>query len=124
MTSNPPPFRPLVSRTLMLVRPGGVDVPVHVAVGAPYRPATGKGLEDQAGCLVLTCDDPDLSVEVSGFDEFEALVSAVSFLQQFLIKITDEMGGRLQTLDGRPVDPVSSAFRRQIQRFTSGWGQS
>lgn len=119
MNPSPPPFQPMVSRSLKLIRPDGIDIPIYVAAGIPYRPAIMKGFEDQAGCLVLTCDDPDLTTEVCGFDEFEALAAAVSSLQLYLVKIVEETGGQLQTLDGRPVDPIGSVFLRQMQEFVS-----
>jgi hypothetical protein len=92
-------------------------MPIHVAIGAPYRPATMPGLQDQAGCLVLTCDDPDLATEICGFDELEALAAALSFLQLYLIKITEETSGKLTMMDGSPVDPSGSMFLRQMREF-------
>jgi hypothetical protein len=92
-------------------------MPIYVAISAPYRPASLRGAQDQAGCLVLTCDDPNLATEISGFDELEALAAAVSFLQLYLIKITEETGGQLKTTGGSPVDPSGSIFLQQMREF-------
>jgi hypothetical protein len=112
-------FEPIASRDLLLVRADGMEIPIHVAIGAPYPLVRVEGSECSAGCLVLTCDDPDLASEVVGSDLMEALAVALSFLELYLIKIVEETDGVLQNADGSAFRPDGSIFLREARRFVS-----
>ncbi len=102
--------------------PDGTTVAIHVALGAPYRPAMLDG--NYAGCQVLTCDDPDLSSEVIGRDEMDALAVALEFLELYLIKIVEETHGRLSELDGTPIDPRGSGILLHARKFVANKRQA
>ena len=51
-------FIPIAFRDLIFVGPDGYEMPIHIAIGAPYAEAKAEEAKGEAGCLVLTCDDP------------------------------------------------------------------
>jgi hypothetical protein len=111
-------FVPMAQRDLILVRPDGYQMPIHVAVGAPYAKATSEGMEDHAACLVLTCDEPDLATEVFGQDEMEALTAGLEFIETFLTNLTDD-GGKLTSPDGAPFDPSGSILLKESRKLSA-----
>jgi len=112
-------FSAIASRDLLFVSQDGVKRPMHVAVGRPYFPAEEPEMRMQnyAGCKVLTCDDPDLAVEVIGADQMEALSAALEYLTLFLRKLSQESGGELLNQNGTRFDPDGSPFFRQFRKF-------
>ena len=88
-------------------------MPIHVAIGAPYAEAEAEEAKGRAGCLVLTCDDPDLTTEITGADEMEALLAGLEFLQSFLVNLESIGGGKLKALDGSPFDPNGSILLQE-----------
>lgn len=116
--SNEKSFVPIASRQLVFVGPDSYEMPVHVAIGAPYTPARAEELKGYAGCLVLTTDDPALATEVFGADEMEALIAGLEFIESFLTKLAAMGGGRLTTVDGKPFDPAGSVLLKQSRELT------
>jgi hypothetical protein len=110
-------FRPVAVRELVHVSKDGYELPVYLAVSAPYFPAETEGMEAYAGCLVQTCDDPDLAVEMFGADEMEALLAGLEYIELFLanvLKVGD--GGELRTTSGQPFDPSGSVLLKESRR--------
>jgi hypothetical protein len=107
-------FVPIASRDLIFVGPDGYEMPIHVAISAPYAEAVAQEMKGQAACLVLTCDDPDLATEITGADEMEALLAGLEFLQSFLVNLATTGKGSLKTVDGLPFDHDGSI---QLQEF-------
>jgi hypothetical protein len=112
-------FVPIAERDLILVGSDGYEMPVHVAVGAPYEPADAKEMEGYAGCQVLACDDSRLATEVLGADKMEALVAALEFIESFLKQMVVEAGGPLKTIEGQHFDPSGSALLKASRRLQS-----
>ncbi|SHN36831.1 hypothetical protein [Rhizobacter sp. OV335] len=106
-------FVSLASRDLIFVGPDGYEMPIHVAISAPYADAKAEEAKGEAGCLVLTCDDPDLTTEITGADEMEALLAGREFLQSFLVNLESIGGGKLKALDGSPFDPNGSILLQE-----------
>jgi hypothetical protein len=110
-------FKAIASRDLILVMPDGFEKPIHVAIGAPYKPAQSEGMEQYAACLVLACDEPSLATESFGADELEALIAGVQFIESFLLALVDKSGGHLKMPDGAPFDPRGSILLRETRRL-------
>lgn len=108
-----PRFFPIASRNLIFVGPTGYEMPIHVAISAPYAEAEAEEAKGRAGCLVLTCDDPDLTTEITGSDEMEALLAGLEFLQSFPVNLESIGGGRLKALDGSPFGPNGSILLQE-----------
>jgi hypothetical protein len=106
-------FVPIASRNLIFVGPTGYEMPIHVAISAPYAEAKAEEAKGRAGCLVVTCDDPDLTTEITGADEMEALLAGLEFLQSFLVNLESIGGGKLKALDGSPFDPNGSILLQE-----------
>ena len=107
-------FVSIASRDLIFVGPAGYEMPIHVAIGAPYAEAKAEEAKGEAGCLVLTCDDPDLTTEITGADEMEALLAGLEFLQSFLVNL-ESIGGKLKAVDGSPFDPNGSILLQEFR---------
>lgn len=112
-------FTPIASRDLIFVNADKFETPIHVAIGAPYAPALADEAKHYAGCMVLTCEDPELATEVFGIDEFEALEVALSFLRLFLSKLAATEGGELLNKDRSKFDPEGSPLLKQISLFSN-----
>jgi hypothetical protein len=106
-------FVPIATRNLIFVGPTGYEMPIHIAISAPYAEAKAEEAKGEAGCLVLTCDDPDLTTEITGADEMEALLAGLEFLQSFLVNLESIGGGKLKALDGSPFDPNGSILLQE-----------
>jgi hypothetical protein len=117
--ATPSRFMPIAARDLVLVRADGYQMPVYVAVGAPYSPAKADEMKQYAGCLVLTCDEPDLATEIYGADEMEALIAALEFIESFLRRLVVESGGQLRGSDGHPFDPAGSTLLKESRQLQS-----
>jgi hypothetical protein len=89
---NAPAFNAIASRDFVIVKPDGSKIPVHVAIGAPYRPAKHARAGNKVGCLVLTCDDPDLATEIWGSDEMDVVAIALALIDIHLIQMIKETG--------------------------------
>lgn len=77
---------------------------VILAISLPYRPPqTDMGLGPVA-CMVLTCDDPEMTVEVSGKDELEALQKALLHIERFVDVLAADKTGKLVNKDGTPLE--------------------
>lgn len=109
-------FSPIAERDLVLMAKD-YQLPVHVAIGAPYPGAKTEGMEHYAGCQVLTCDDEDLAVEVVGADTIEALEAATRYIQIFLLKLAAD--GELRHKDGSRFDPSGSPLIKQFDEFVN-----
>jgi hypothetical protein len=112
---NAPAFNAIASRDFVIVKPDGSKIPVHVAIGAPYRPAKHARAGNKVGCLVLTCDDPDLATEIWGSDEMDVVAIALALIDIHLIQMIKETGGELQNLAGAPVDPSGSEALKETR---------
>ncbi|CAN7442273.1 hypothetical protein LJR118_002928 [Acidovorax sp. LjRoot118] len=112
-------FLATTERDLIFVGSDGYQMPIHVAVGAPYANARTEGMEKYAACLFLTCDDPELTTEIFGGDEMEALAAALEFIESFLQKLVRVYGGKLTTPDGTPFDPAGSMLLKESRRLAS-----
>lgn len=112
-------FVAIAERDLIFVGSDGHQTSIHVAVGAPYANAITAGMEKYAGCLVLTCDDPELTTEMFGEDEMEALVAALEFIESFLQNLVRVYGGKLTTPDGAPFDPAGSVLLKEFRKRAS-----
>jgi len=94
------PFIPIARRDLKFVTSPTFALDVIVALSAPYRPLKTPIAGANAACMVLTCDDPELAIEISGADEFEALQMALIHLEKFLDTLCADKTGRLLNSDG------------------------
>jgi hypothetical protein len=112
-------FHHIAERHLVYVSANGHEMPMYVAVGQPYFPAQAEEMKSKAGCLVLTCDDPDLATELHGDDEMEALVAALEYLELFLINVVQVGGGSLRTVAGAPFDASGSPLLRASRALLS-----
>lgn len=112
-------FVAIAERDLIFVGSDGYQMPIHVAVGAPYSNARTEGMEKYAACLVLTCDDPELTTEMFGGDEMEALVAALEFIESFLQNLVRVYDGKLTTPDGTPFDPAGSMLLQETRKRAS-----
>lgn len=106
-------FVPIASRSLIFIGPDGYEMPIHVAISAPCAEAKAEEAKGEAGCLVLTCDDPDLATEITGVDEMEALLAGLEFLQSFLVNLEAIGGGALKALDGSTFDANGSILLQE-----------
>lgn len=106
-------FVPIAARNLIFIGPDGHEMPIHVAISAPYAEAKAEEARGEAGCLVLTCDDADLATEITGVDEMEALLAGLEFLQSFLVNLESMSGGTLKALDGSPFDANGSILLQE-----------
>jgi hypothetical protein len=104
------PFVPIARRDLKFSTSPTVALDVILALSAPYRPAKTPMGSGNAACMVLTCDDPDLAIEVSGNDEFEALEMALIHLEKFLDTLSSDKRGKLLNQDGTPFEPKNVAL--------------
>lgn len=112
-------FVAIAERDLIFFGFDGHQIPIHVAVGAPYANAKTKGMEKYAGCLVLTCEDPELATEMFGEDEMEALVAALEFIELFLRNLVRVHEGKLTTPNGTPFDPAGSMLLQECRKRAS-----
>lgn len=98
------PFTAVARRHLKFRTSKAFTRDVILAISLPYRPPktpTGVG---PAACMVLTCDDPELAIEVSGKDELEALQMALLHIERFLDVLAADSSGKLLNKDGTPFE--------------------
>lgn len=98
------PFTAVARRDLKFVTSKTFVRDVVLAISLPYRPPeTPMGL-GPAACMVLTCDDPEMTVEISGKDELEALQKALLHIERFLDVLVADKTGKLLNKDGTPFE--------------------
>ena len=96
----------------------GREMPIDVAIGAPYAPARTEGQEKMSGCLLSTSDDEALAIEILGKDNLEALEMAVRHIRLFLCELVSR-GGELRYLDGSKFEPEGSQILKQFKEHAA-----
>lgn len=98
------PFTAVARRDLKFATSKNFARDVVLAISLPYRPPkTDMGLGPVA-CMVLTCDDPEMTAEVSGKDELEALQKALLHIERFVEALAADKSGKLLNKDGTPFE--------------------
>lgn len=98
------PFTAVARRDLKFATSKTFARDVILAISLPYHPPkTPMGNGDFA-CMVLTSDDPEMTAEVSGKDELEALQKALLHIERFVDALAADKTGKLLYKDGTPFE--------------------
>jgi len=111
------PFTAVARRDLKFATSKTFARNVVLAISLPYSPPkTPMGLGEVA-CMVLTCDDPEMTVEVSGKDELEVLQKALLHIEKFVDVLAADKTGKLLNKDGTPFERQNvTLFARLLAR--------